>query len=147
MSYNSSKIKGLLSTKSDEIPGNAAFLDVILALDWIQKHISNFGGDPTRVTLFGQSAGATIISALLYSPTVPKNLFHRVIIQSGSTFMSYIYDRNPERNAREIGVLAGLEKNITLEELNKAFIEMDLLKLLESTEQHNVSEFISNFLV
>lgn len=61
---------GFLSTKSLTIPGNAGLFDVLLALDWVQQHISHFGGDANQVTLYGQSAGAAIVSALSYSPIV-----------------------------------------------------------------------------
>lgn len=61
---------GFLSTMSNEIPGNAALLDVVAALEFIQKYIQYFGGNPNNVTIFGQSAGAAIVSTLLYSPRV-----------------------------------------------------------------------------
>jgi len=52
-------------------------------LQWVQNNIANFGGDPNRVTLFGQSSGAVSVSLHLLSP-LSKGLFKRVIIQSGS---------------------------------------------------------------
>jgi len=61
---------GFLATKTNTIPGNAGLLDVKLALEWVQKYITYFGGDPTRVTVFGQSAGAAIVSSLTLSPLV-----------------------------------------------------------------------------
>lgn len=61
---------GFLSTQSDEIPGNAGALDVLLALEWVKKNIANFGGDPDNITLAGQSAGADIVSAMTFSPLV-----------------------------------------------------------------------------
>jgi acetylcholinesterase len=63
---------GFLSTKTETIPGNATMLDIKLALEWVQKNITSFGGDPENVTLFGQSAGACLVSALSYSPMVRK---------------------------------------------------------------------------
>jgi para-nitrobenzyl esterase len=64
-------------------PDNRGLLDVLLALRWVQDTIGLFGGDPGNVTVFGQSAGATLIGALLATPQA-KGLFQRAIMQSGS---------------------------------------------------------------
>lgn len=56
--------------------------DMIAALRWVREHIAGFGGDPGRVTVMGQSAGATSIGRLLMLPD-ERPLFHRVIMQSG----------------------------------------------------------------
>jgi len=63
--------------------GNCGVLDVIAALKWINKNISAFGGDPQRVTIMGESAGAKLISAVLVSPR-SKGLFDKYIAESGS---------------------------------------------------------------
>ncbi|KAF8941666.1 Carboxylesterase family-domain-containing protein [Dissophora ornata] len=63
------------------VPGNQAFRDQILALQWVQKNIASFGGDPTRVTVFGESAGATSIRAMLSAPTA-WGLYQSVIGES-----------------------------------------------------------------
>jgi len=65
-----------------EESGNYGLLDIIQALRWIQENIEAFGGDPRRVTLFGVSAGAQNIYALLASPRA-AGLFQHAIIQSG----------------------------------------------------------------
>jgi para-nitrobenzyl esterase len=62
--------------------GNQALMDAIAALRWVQRNIAAFGGDPSNVTIFGQSAGAAMIGGLVGSP-VAKGLFHRAIAQSG----------------------------------------------------------------
>lgn len=78
---------GWLSTKTEDIPGNAAFMDVILALQWVQKYASYFGGNPDQVTIFAQSGGAMITGLLTLSPKVPDGLYHRLILQSASVLM------------------------------------------------------------
>lgn len=64
--------------------GNYALMDAIKALEWIQTNIKNFGGDPERVTIAGQSAGASMVSALLTSP-LAKGLFSGAIMNSSFT--------------------------------------------------------------
>ncbi|OZM79490.1 carboxylesterase/lipase family protein [Pseudonocardia sp. MH-G8] len=64
-------------------PGNRGLLDVLAALRWVRDTVAAFGGDPGNVTVFGQSAGATLIGALLATPQA-AGLFRRAIIQSGS---------------------------------------------------------------
>ena len=65
-----------------DAPRNRGLLDVVTALRWVRDHIAEFGGDPDRVTVFGQSAGAMIVSALLVTPEA-TGLFRRAISQSG----------------------------------------------------------------
>jgi para-nitrobenzyl esterase len=62
--------------------GNYGMMDAIAALNWVKRNIAQFGGDPGNVTIFGESAGAIMIGALVGSPQ-GKGLFHRAIGQSG----------------------------------------------------------------
>jgi para-nitrobenzyl esterase len=62
--------------------GNFATLDLIRSLQWVRDHIAAFGGDPDRVTVFGESAGGQNVFSLLLSPAA-KGLFHRAVVQSG----------------------------------------------------------------
>ena len=61
---------------------NVGMLDIVAVLDWVRAHITQFGGDPNNVTIFGQSGGGGKVAALMAMPAA-KGLFHRAIIQSG----------------------------------------------------------------
>lgn len=68
----------------DQLPdsGNNGQLDLILALQWVQRNIAAFGGDPGNVTLFGQSGGGAKIATLMAMPAA-NGLFHKAITMSG----------------------------------------------------------------
>ncbi|MFD7813545.1 carboxylesterase/lipase family protein [Streptomyces sp. NPDC059785] len=65
-----------------DAPPNLGLHDQLAALQWVRESITAFGGDPDRVTVFGESAGAISIGALLASPRA-QGLFHRAVLQSG----------------------------------------------------------------
>ncbi|ETN58060.1 carboxylesterase [Anopheles darlingi] len=123
---------GFLSTGTENIPGNMGLMDLRLALEWVQEYIERFGGDPGSVTLFGQSAGAAAISALIYSPQVPEGLFHRVILQSAGSSSPWVWDTQPSASALEIAIRAGCEPNATLEEAERFLATVDIWTLLRS---------------
>lgn len=63
--------------------GNAGMLDLVLALQWVRDNIASFGGDPSNVTIFGQSGGGLKVTTLCAMP-LAAGLFHKAIVQSGS---------------------------------------------------------------
>ncbi|MGX1478853.1 UNVERIFIED_CONTAM: carboxylesterase type B [Streptomyces canus] len=69
----------------DDVPTNLGLRDVLLALDWVRENIAAFGGDPDRVTVAGQSAGAAMVLALLSSPA-GRGRFRRAVSLSGGLF-------------------------------------------------------------
>ncbi|MBW0505061.1 hypothetical protein O181_044776 [Austropuccinia psidii MF-1] len=71
----------LVETDPEGLAGNYGVYDCIAMLEWVQDNIKNFGGDPDNVTVFGESAGAFIVGALLVTQ---KKLFKRAILQSGA---------------------------------------------------------------
>ncbi|KAM5228626.1 LOW QUALITY PROTEIN: acetylcholinesterase [Ctenodactylus gundi] len=83
MNYRVGTFGFLALPGSREAPGNVGLLDQRLALQWVQENVAAFGGDPTSVTLFGESAGAVSVGMHLLSPP-SRSLFHRAVLQSGA---------------------------------------------------------------
>ena len=90
----------------DGAPTNLGLRDMISALQWVQRNIGRFGGDPGNVTIFGESAGGMSVACLMVSP-LAEGLFSRVIAQSGAGSMVIpveLAKRSVARVAKHLGV-------------------------------------------
>lgn len=77
---------------------NAGLLDIVASLEWVRDNIAAFGGDPSNVTIFGQSGGGGKVTTLLATPCA-KGLFHKAIVQSGSMLRTM-----ESKYSRKIGI-------------------------------------------
>ena len=71
--------------------GNVGMLDIVAALQWVRDNVAQFGGDPGKVTIFGQSGGGGKVSTLVAMPAA-RGLFHKAIVESGSTLKQMTRD-------------------------------------------------------
>jgi para-nitrobenzyl esterase len=86
--------------------GNVGMLDIVASLQWVRDNIAQFGGDPANVTIFGQSGGGGKVSTLLAMPSA-KGLFHKAIVESGSTLKQMTRDeaqKTTDRVAAQLGL-------------------------------------------
>ncbi|XP_054751989.2 cholinesterase 1-like [Lytechinus pictus] len=101
---------GKFTTKDDEAPGNVGMLDQVAAIQWIHDNIGAFGGDNSRITLFGESAGAVSVEFHTLSK-LSEGLFNQIITQSGTTLPFFAFDvrTNEEevKNAYDFGATLG----------------------------------------
>ena len=100
---------------SEESPGNMGLIDQTLALQWVKNHIHNFNGDPNKITIFGQDAGAVSVSLHLLSP-ISRDTFQYAIMQSGSALAPWVFESQVSAK-------------------NRAY---DLAEMFDCTESHGI---------
>lgn len=126
--------------------GNAGLLDLVAALQWVNRNIEAFGGDPSNVTIFGQSGGGGKVSTLMATPSA-AGLFHKAIVQSGSMLraMESKYSRRIGAEVlRQLGLTtaeAGKLKSIPYEQLLAAG-EKAIASVKAEAEKEGISTFI-----
>ncbi|XP_034241536.1 esterase E4-like [Thrips palmi] len=106
---------GFLNLDNEIVPGNAGIKDQIAALKWVSENIAKFGGDPNEITVGGQSAGAVSAHWLALLPE-SRDLFKRVLLESGSALHSFGYNEDNFAVADDLG-RALANKTITIAEL------------------------------
>lgn len=116
---------GEIAGKEYEASGNVGMLDLVLALKWIKENISEFGGNPENVTIFGESGGGAKCATLMGMPSA-KGLFHKVITQSGQQLTGRTKEHATE-TAKNILVSLNISpenieeiKNVSMEKLISA---------------------------
>jgi para-nitrobenzyl esterase len=107
----------------EEIVGNYGMADVIAALEWVRDNAGAFGGDPGKVTVFGESAGGMMVTRLMISGPA-RGLFHRAIVQSGlgrdagtATFRTLDGSPSLEDRGVAFALAAGLPADASVEQL------------------------------
>ena len=93
----------LSAESGTHVSGNYGLLDMIAALQWVKKNVAAFGGDPGRMTIFGESAGGIAVSQLCASP-LAKGLFQAAISQSGGSFGPVREGGGPGENMQPLAV-------------------------------------------
>ncbi|XP_034235877.1 cholinesterase 1-like isoform X2 [Thrips palmi] len=101
---------GFLGVGTEAAPGNAGLKDQVLALRWVRDNVAAFGGDPNRVTIFGESAGGVSVHLHTLSPQ-SRGLFHAAIASSGSALHGWAMQADPLAKARELGHHLGIEES------------------------------------
>ncbi|CAD6192517.1 unnamed protein product [Caenorhabditis auriculariae] len=123
---------GYLYFGNNDVPGNMGMLDQQLALYWIRDHIFSFGGNPSKVSLFGESAGAASIVAHLIAPA-SRGLFKTGILQSGSLDNKWSMDTPRHAKQKSLELARLVECNRTnMEEMITCLRETPAQRLIDN---------------
>ncbi|XP_049792028.1 juvenile hormone esterase-like isoform X2 [Schistocerca nitens] len=131
---------GFLSLQNDDIPGNAGLKDQVFALQWVQRNIAAFGGDPSKVTIFGESAGGSSTSHLFFSPAA-KGLFRGVIMESGEANAVWGVEANPREKAYRLAAALGFQTQDANDSAVAAFLRAANHSDLTRDDNRALSDF------
>jgi carboxylesterase type B len=135
---------GFLTFGNDMASGNLGLRDQQLAIQWTRNYIQNFGGDPNKITIFGESAGGMSVHAQVLSPH-NQGLIHGAISQSG-TMLSSPIDERPERTAVKVAERFNCSSNNLDEEMLDCLQEIPAQELIEGTALEESDVFSGNAL-
>ncbi|XP_065216351.1 juvenile hormone esterase-like [Planococcus citri] len=122
---------GFFGMNNDVISGNFGLKDQALALQWVKENIAAFGGDPDKVTLIGESAGAASVHLHMFSP-LSKGLFQKAIMQSGSALSGWA--------ARDYGFVEALSTSFLV--ISGCF-RNDSTRILKCLQNLPANEFLT----
>lgn len=137
------------AVNQEDASGNFGTLDLIAGLNWVKNNISAFGGDPSNVTIFGESAGGRNVYSLLASP-LAKGLFQRAISQSGSadTTLKTLAEDFPDN--RDFNAVFGLENSsnsmifMVLSEIYPSETKQQIRNRINSTDAAELLQILRN---
>jgi bile salt-stimulated lipase len=133
---------GFLNTGDEAIRGNMGMKDQSMALKWLQQSIQAFGGDPKRLTLLGESAGAVCSHLHQFSP-MSRGLFNNVVSQSGSGLHFWSINDQPKVQAQRFASSVGCARNDT-QEMKKCLQELDAEQLVDAHREMLVRKIENN---
>jgi para-nitrobenzyl esterase len=134
----------LSAESSHGVSGNYGILDQLAALQWIKKNIAAFGGDPSRVTIAGQSAGASSVNALIMAPQA-AGLFHGAITESGTRFSTGSQSIPSLSDAEKLGLKYAQAKGVKTIAQLRAMSPEQLMKPDSTKPQIRFGRLIDGF--
>jgi carboxylesterase type B len=129
MSFDKTMLLGFASTGDKEMPGNLGYWDQLEALKFIHRNAQALGGDQTKLTIYGSSAGAASVTALSISHHSRK-MTDRVIAMSGSVFGAWTTSDNVVENTKKLIFEIGVETCETVKECLKRASQADIYRAL-----------------
>ncbi|GAB6024654.1 Carboxylesterase 5A [Chamberlinius hualienensis] len=125
---------GFLNTEDENAYGNYGLVDQVMLLKWVQTNVDKFGGDPKRVTIYGESAGGASVIYHLISP-LSSGLFHKAISSSGSAISPWALDRHPLQKAQLLADTLGCPKTSDTKMLVQCFLNQTTHSLVQASMQ------------